>query len=84
MTEFLKLGMNQYREGIRVVIELKKDAMSEIVLNNLYKSTPMETTFGIILLAVYNKEPKVFNLPQLLNIFLSHRKTVIIREQFLI
>lgn len=68
------------REGIRVVIELKKDAMGEIVLNNLYKSTPMETTFGIILLAVYNKEPKVFNLPQLLNIFLSHRKTVIIRR----
>ncbi|MCT7912494.1 DNA gyrase subunit A [Arcobacter lacus] len=68
------------REGIRVVIELKKDAMSEIVLNNLYKSTPMETTFGIILLAVYNKEPKVFNLPQILNIFLSHRKTVIIRR----
>lgn len=68
------------REGIRVVIELKKDAMSEIVLNNLYKSTPMETTFGIILLAVYNKEPKVFTLPQLLNVFLSHRKTVIIRR----
>jgi len=68
------------REGIRVVIELKKDAMGEIVLNNLYKSTPMETTFGIILLAVHNKEPKVFNLPQLLNVFLSHRKTVIIRR----
>ncbi|MFY9074869.1 DNA gyrase subunit A [Malaciobacter mytili] len=68
------------REGIRVVIELKKDAMSEIVLNNLYKSTPMETTFGIILLAVHNKEPKVFNLPELLTLFLSHRKTVIIRR----
>ncbi|WP_072681759.1 DNA gyrase subunit A [Arcobacter sp. LA11] len=68
------------REGIRVVIELKKDAMSEIVLNNLYKSTPMETTFGIILLAVYNKEPKVFKLPEILNVFLSHRKTVIIRR----
>jgi len=68
------------REGIRVVIELKKDAMSEIVLNNLYKSTPMETTFGIILLAVHNKEPKVFTLPQLLNVFLAHRKTVIIRR----
>ncbi|OCL87919.1 DNA gyrase subunit A [Aliarcobacter thereius] len=68
------------REGIRLVIELKKDAMAEIVLNNLYKSTPMETTFGIILLAVYNKEPKVFNLPEILNIFLSHRKTVIIRR----
>ncbi len=68
------------RDGIRVVIELKKDAMSEIVLNNLYKSTPMETTFGIILLAVYNKEPKIFTLPQLLNVFISHRKTVIIRR----
>jgi len=68
------------RDGIRVVIELKKDAMGEIVLNNLYKSTPMETTFGIILLAVYNKEPKVFKLPEILNVFLSHRKTVIIRR----
>jgi len=68
------------REGIRVVIELKKDAMAEIVLNNLYKSTPMETTFGIILLAVYNKEPKIFDLSEILNIFLSHRKTVIIRR----
>ena len=68
------------REGIRVVIELKKDTMSEIVLNNLYKSTPMETTFGIILLAVHNKEPKVFTLPELINVFLSHRKTVIIRR----
>ncbi len=68
------------RDGIRVVIELKKDTMSEIVLNNLYKSTPMETTFGIILLAVYNKEPKVFKLPEILNVFLSHRKTVIIRR----
>jgi|TARA_R110002033_G_scaffold414_2_gene4076 DNA gyrase subunit A len=68
------------RDGIRVVIELKKDAMSEIVMNNLYKSTPMETTFGIILLAVYNKEPKVFTLPELLNVFISHRKTVIIRR----
>ena len=68
------------REGIRVVIELKKDAMGEIVLNNLYKSTPLETTFGIILLAVHNKEPKVFNLPELLKIFLNHRKTVIIRR----
>ena len=68
------------RDGIRVVIELKKEAMGEIVLNNLYKSTPLETTFGIILLAVYNKEPKVFTLPELLTIFLSHRKTVIIRR----
>jgi DNA gyrase subunit A len=68
------------REGIRVVIELKKDAMSEIVLNHLYKSTTMEMTFGIILLAILNKEPKIFNLKELLEVFLSHRKTVIIRR----
>ena len=68
------------REGIRVVIELKRDAMSEIVLNHLYKSTTMEMTFGIILLAIINKEPKIFNLKELLDIFLSHRKTVIIRR----
>lgn len=68
------------REGTRVVIELKKDAMAEIVMNNLYKQTPMQTTFGIILLAVHNKEPKIFNLPEILNIFLNHRKTVIIRR----
>ena len=68
------------REGIRVVIELKKDAMSEIVLNNLYKSTNLEITFGIILLAIENKEPKIFTLVELLKLFLSHRKTVIIRR----
>jgi len=68
------------RDGTRVVIELKKDAMSEIVMNNLYKATPMQTTFGIILLAVHNKEPKIFTLPEILNIFLNHRKTVVIRR----
>ncbi len=68
------------REGIRVVIELKRDAMSEIVLNNLYKSTNLEVTFGVILLAIENKEPKVFKLLELLQLFLNHRKTVIIRR----
>ncbi len=68
------------RDGIRVVIELKKDAMSDIILNNLYKSTQMQVTFGIIMLAIVNKEPKVLNLPQLLDIFLKHRRTVIIRR----
>ena len=68
------------REGTRVVIELKKDTMSEIVMNNLYKSTPLEITFGTIMLAVYNKEPKVFKLNEVLNVFVNHRKTVIIRR----
>ncbi|RVZ54552.1 DNA topoisomerase (ATP-hydrolyzing) subunit A [Helicobacter pylori] len=68
------------REGIRVVIELKRDAMSEIVLNHLYKLTTMEITFSIILLAIYNKEPKIFTLLELLRLFLNHRKTIIIRR----
>lgn len=68
------------REGIRVVIELKREAMSEIVLNNLFKSTTMESTFGVIMLAIHNKEPKIFSLSELLNLFLTHRKTVIIRR----
>ncbi|ARJ56863.1 DNA gyrase subunit A [Campylobacter cuniculorum] len=67
------------REGIRVVIELKREAMSDIVLNNLFKSTTMESTFGVIMLAIHNKEPKIFSLKELLNLFLTHRKTVIIR-----
>ncbi|MEA3373137.1 MAG: DNA gyrase subunit A [Campylobacterota bacterium] len=68
------------REGIRVVVELKRDAMFEIVLNNLYKSTNMQTTFGIIMLSIYNQEPRVFTLIEMLNHFVNHRKTVIIRR----
>ena len=68
------------REGIRVVFELKRDAMSEIVLNNLFKSTQMQVTFGIIMLAITNKEPKVFKLMELFDLFLNHRKTVVIRR----
>lgn len=68
------------RDGIRLVIELKRDAMSDIVLNNLFKSTQMEVTFGVIMLAINNKEPKIFSLIELLKLFLNHRKTVIIRR----
>ncbi|MEA1919752.1 MAG: DNA gyrase subunit A [Campylobacterota bacterium] len=68
------------REGIRVVIELKRDAMSEIVLNNLFKSTNMQTTFGIIMLSIYNQEPRIFTLLEMMRHFINHRKTVIIRR----
>lgn len=68
------------KDGMRLVIELKKEAMSEIVLNHLYKSSAMETTFGIILLAIEGKEPKIFTLIELLDIFISHRKTIVIRR----
>jgi DNA gyrase subunit A len=68
------------RDGMRVVIELKRDAITEIVLNNLYKSTNMETTFGIIMLSIFNQEPRIFKLLEMLEHFLNHRKTVIIRR----
>jgi DNA gyrase subunit A len=68
------------REGIRVVIELKRDAITEVVLNNLYKHTTMQVSFGINMLAINNKEPKLFNLLELLTLFVKHRKTVVIRR----
>ena len=80
MEDFRDLVHQAHERGIRVVIELKRDAMSDIVLNNLFKSTTMESTFGVIMLAINNKEPKVFNLIELLKLFLNHRKTVIIRR----
>ncbi|MDY0116761.1 MAG: DNA gyrase subunit A [Sulfurimonadaceae bacterium] len=68
------------REGIRVVIELKRDAMSEIVLNNLFKQTSMQTTFGIIMLSILNQEPRIFGIIEILKHFINHRKTIIIRR----
>ena len=68
------------RDGMRIVIELKKDAMSEIVLNNLFKQTAMQVTFGIIMLSILNQEPRIFGLIDILKHFINHRKTVIIRR----
>jgi DNA gyrase subunit A len=68
------------RDGIRMVIELKRDAVPEIVLNHLYKQTPMQTTFGIILLGVLDNQPKVFTLKELLSHFIDHRKEVVVRR----
>ncbi len=68
------------RDGIRVVIELKKDAISEIILNNLFKQTAMQITFGIIMLSILNQEPRIFGLIDILKQFINHRKTIIIRR----
>lgn len=68
------------REGMRVVVELKRDAISEIVLNNLFKQTQMQTTFGIIMLSILNQEPRIFGIIDILKHFINHRKTVIIRR----
>jgi len=68
------------RDGMRVVIELKRDAMSEIVLNNLFKQTSMQNTFGIIMLSILNQEPRIFGIIPILTHFINHRKTIIIRR----
>jgi len=68
------------RDGMRVVIELKKDAISEIILNNLFKQTAMQVTFGIIMLSIVNQEPKILGIKDILNHFINHRKTIIIRR----
>lgn len=67
-------------EKVRVVIELKRDANAQVVLNQLYKFTQMQDTFGVIMLALVDGEPKVLTLKQCLEHYIDHRKTVILRR----
>ncbi len=68
------------REGIRVVIELKRDAVPQVVLNKLYKLTPLQMSFGIINIAIADGQPKVFNLKQMLEAFVEFRREVVRRR----
>ncbi len=68
------------RDGIRVVLELKRGEMAQVILNNLYKHTQMETTFGIIMLALVGGQPHVLGLKKVLSYFLQHRRDVVIRR----
>ncbi|HEY7528568.1 MAG TPA: DNA gyrase subunit A [Candidatus Deferrimicrobiaceae bacterium] len=68
------------RDGMRVVVELKKDAVSEVVLNNLYKQTQMQTSFGVQLLAIVQNQPRTFTLKEMLEEFLAFRKEVVTRR----
>jgi DNA gyrase subunit A len=68
------------REGMRIVIELKRDAIPDIVLNNLYKLTAMQQSFGVINLAIVNGQPRELKLIDALNIFFEHRRDVVIRR----
>lgn len=68
------------RDGIRIVLELKRGELAQYILNNLYKHTQMESTFGIIMLALVNGQPRILNLKQLLNYFIQHRKDIVIRR----
>lgn len=68
------------RQGLRIVMELKKDEMAEVVINQLYKMTPMQKSFGIIFLAIVNNKPEVLNIKQILEHFIQHRKVVVYRR----
>lgn len=68
------------REGMRIVVELKRGTIAGVVLNHLYKHTPMSDTFGIIMLAIVNQQPKVVTLKEGLEYFLDHRREVTIRR----
>ncbi len=68
------------RDGIRVVVELKRDAVPQVVLNQLFKQTPMQTSFGITFLAIVDNQPHVLSLPRILGHFIEHRKEVVIRR----
>jgi len=68
------------REGMRIVIALKKDAISGVIINQLYAHTQMEATFGIILLAIVDKQPQVLTIKEILSHFVEHRKEIIVRR----
>lgn len=68
------------RNGIRIVMDLKRGAIADIIINSLYKFTPLETSFGINMMAVVGKRPMLLNLKEVLSYFLDHRREVIIRR----
>ncbi len=68
------------RHGVRIVLDLKKDELPEIIINQLYTMTPLQKSFGIILLCIVNNKPEILNLKQVLQHFLEHRRTVIYRR----
>jgi DNA gyrase subunit A len=68
------------RRGMRLVVELKRDAIAGVVLNNLFAQTPLQTTFGIVLLAIDGGQPRTLNLKELLERFISHRREVVTRR----
>jgi DNA gyrase subunit A len=67
-------------EGIRIVVELKKEANANVILNNLYKSTPLQSSYGIIMLALTDGEPKVMTLKQIIEKYIDHQREIIYRR----
>ena len=75
-----ELSDQSSREGMRVCIELRRDANANVILNQLYKHTQLQDTFGVIMLALVNNEPKVMNLLDMLNYYLQHQEEVVTRR----
>ena len=80
ITEIGDLRDESNRHGIRMVIELKKGAVAQVVLNNLYRHTPMQETFGVNMLAIHQSQPRTLNLKQVLEAFIEHRREVVVRR----
>jgi DNA gyrase subunit A len=68
------------RDGMRIVVTLKRDAMPEVILNNLFKHTQMQQTFGVIMLALVDGRPKILTLKEMMELFLKHRNEVVVRR----
>jgi DNA gyrase subunit A len=80
LTDISNLRDESDRDGMRIVIELKRDAQPSVVLNQLFKHTAMQTTFGVIMLALVNGVPKVLTLKEMMQHFIAHRMDVLIRR----
>ena len=80
ITSIADLRDESDRHGVRVVLDLRANEIPEVVINQLYKMTPLQKSFGIILLCIVNNKPEILNLKQILLHFLAHRKTVVYRR----
>ncbi|MBI4777816.1 DNA gyrase subunit A [Candidatus Desantisbacteria bacterium] len=75
-----KAELIKKREGLRVVIEIKRDADARVVLNQLYKHTRLQTSFGVIMLALVDNQPQILNIKQVIQYYINHRRIIIVRR----
>ena len=80
VTSIAEIRDESDRHGMRIVLDLKKDEIAEVVINQLYKMTPLQRSFGVNMLAIVNNKPEVLNLKQIMEHFILHRKTVVYRR----
>ena len=80
VTSIAEIRDESDRHGMRIVLDLKKDEIADVVINQLYKMTPLQRSFGVNMLAIVNNKPEVLNLKQIMEHFILHRKTVVYRR----